>query len=128
SLLEQLNRHGEWSGGAQLALFDEPPGDPAANLPDDEKEKVRDEKQLMGVTFTGARVYIRLDQDTNPRLLAELQQILERYPGRWPVRLYRPGRREVRELGERWRVRPGPGLTEDVEMLLGPGSIVYHLT
>ncbi|MBX6396067.1 MAG: DNA polymerase III subunit alpha, partial [Alicyclobacillaceae bacterium] len=27
SLLEQLNRHGEWSGGAQLALFDEPPGD-----------------------------------------------------------------------------------------------------
>ncbi|MDI3258013.1 MAG: DNA polymerase III subunit alpha [Kyrpidia sp.] len=128
ALLEGLEREGEWSGGgAQLALFEEPlPGRPG-NPADDERQNIRHEKELMGLTFSGARVYIRLKRE-KPGLLTDLERVLVRHPGEWKVRLVRSGRREIRELGEKWRVQPGPSLTAEVESLLGEGSIVYHLT
>lgn len=127
-LLNRLDHLGGAASGVQLGLFDEAAPAPAEDLPDDEGEKIRDEKELMGVTFTGARVYIRLPKGSGRRELANLRDVLARHPGTWTVRLYEPDRRQVRELDGRWRVRGSPELVREVEALLGPGSIVYHLT
>ncbi|CAB3393959.1 DNA polymerase III (alpha subunit), DnaE3 [Kyrpidia spormannii] len=125
-LLGRLERESHWGGGgAQLTFFgEESPGRRASS--ENEQEKIRHEKELMGLTFTGARVYIRVKRG-GPDTLKQLGQVLARHPGSWRVRLVRSSR-DVRELGDRWRVQPGPGLTSDVEALLGESSIVYHLT
>ncbi|MFD0870173.1 hypothetical protein, partial [Paenibacillus residui] len=70
------------------------------------------------------RVYIKIDPlHEAPHTLESLQSLLQAQPGLLPVVLFYEREQRTVMLSERYRVKPSPLLFQQIEKLLGEGTV-----
>lgn len=70
------------------------------------------------------RLYVKVNTAEDSRELLELRYTLRAHQGSTPVYLYFPGRRKMIETHADLWVTPSPELLQEIEALLGPGSVL----
>ncbi len=70
------------------------------------------------------RLYVKVNAPEDSRDVLELRHVLRAHHGTTPVYLYFPDRRKMIEAHADLWVTPSPELLEEIEALLGPGTVL----